>query len=582
MVPDLSDAQLGAHQPAVESAVYRIIRDGTPADWLVFFNLRLVKQSPGRPREHGEVDFLVFAPEYGVLVVELKGGVVEVDDGTRTWHTIDRRGRRHVLSDPLKQALSAMQGITAAFRREMGWTVDDPRYLLTATALLFPDVADVSPLTGPSRPREILGGTDALVAPHPWLRRAFEFWAADNAEWRPLDKAGMDAAERLFAKRILVPRPLARILVDEHARQMELTEQQAQVIRMLKYTSRARIAGPAGTGKTLLALRQARDYAAQGRRTLFVCFNRALSDFLARDCHGVSNLDAVTFDLLINQRLAAVKKDIGTDPMERARQAQGPTVSENRLRTYALTRSTEQLPFRYEAIIVDEGQDFAPEAFLAFRKLLADRDRSPWIIFFDPNQAIYRDQAAIPAEVGEVYPLTRNCRNTQHIHDAAYAFFRGDDPADATDVAGDPLALLHGPDLAAQAALIHIKVDALLNAELLAPTDVTVLVAADQKDHFFKALHDAGAPRGVTWGFEQHWRNGSVAVDTVRRFKGLEAVVVLLWGIEYAPTDIARELLYVALSRARSRVWIVGDRERVREALRRSAVTLGGLASVLS
>jgi hypothetical protein len=49
---------------------------------------------------------------------------------------------------------------------------------------------------------------------------------------------------------------------------------------------------------------------------------------------------------------------------------------------------------------------------------------------------------------------------------------------------------------------------------------------------------------------------------------GLEAIVVLLWGIEYAPTDIARELLYVALSRARSRVWIVGDQVRARATLR--------------
>lgn len=364
---------------------------------------------------------------------------------------------------------------------------------MTGTALLFPDTVDVTLLSGPDRPPETLGGTEALRAPDVWLRQAFAFWAQENSESRPLESAGMSAAEQLFARRIFVSRPLARLLVDEHARQVELTEQQAQVLRTLKYTSRARIAGPAGTGKTLLALRQARDYAAQGRRTLFVCFNRALSDFLARDSREVPNLDALTFDFLINRRLSAVKKATGLDPIELARNELGPHSSEARLRTRALARSTEQLPFRYEAIVVDEGQDFAPEAFLAFRKLLAAGDDTPWIVFFDPNQAVYRERAAIP-EIGAVYLLTRNCRNTHHIHHAAYAFFQGDDPAEVTDVTGEPLALLHADSLADQAAIIRSKVDELLNEGMLDPLDVTVLVAADdkEKDPFYNALADVG------------------------------------------------------------------------------------------
>ncbi|HEY0479333.1 MAG TPA: ATP-binding domain-containing protein [Kofleriaceae bacterium] len=117
---------------------------------------------------------------------------------------------------------------------------------------------------------------------------------------------------------------------------------------------------------------------------------------------------------------------------------------------------------------------------------------------------------------------------------------------------------------------------------MLDPLDVTDLIAADDKAPFYKALLEAGTPQDGTWGFEEHWRGGVVAVDTVRRFKGLEAAVVLLWGIEYAPTDLARELLYVALSRARSRVWIVGDQMRAREMLRRCAVSLDGLGCLTS
>jgi superfamily I DNA/RNA helicase len=45
----------------------------------------------------------------------------------------------------------------------------------------------------------------------------------------------------------------------------------------------------------------------------------------------------------------------------------------------------------------------------------------------------------------------------------------------------------------------------------------------------------------------------------VRRFKGLESEIVILWGLEAVPTELASELLYVALSRARLRVWLVED-----------------------
>jgi len=49
-------------------------------------------------------------------------------------------------------------------------------------------------------------------------------------------------------------------------------------------------------------------------------------------------------------------------------------------------------------------------------------------------------------------------------------------------------------------------------------------------------------------------------LDTVARFKGLEASVVFLWLPPVIDEDQDREALYVGLSRAKSRVYIVGSK----------------------
>jgi hypothetical protein len=162
IVPELTEEQLSQHQPAVEAQVYRAFRDRTPNDWFIFFSLRLVKQPPRQAPEHGELDFVIFCPSLGVLVVEVKGGLIEINDAAKTWTSLDAKGRPHVISDPQQQALSGLQQLTKTMRQELGLTRDDPRYLLTGTALLFPDVKDVRPLAGISRPIATLGGADVL------------------------------------------------------------------------------------------------------------------------------------------------------------------------------------------------------------------------------------------------------------------------------------------------------------------------------------------------------------------------------------------------------------------------------------
>lgn len=59
---------------------------------------------------------------------------------------------------------------------------------------------------------------------------------------------------------------------------------------------------------------------------------------------------------------------------------------------------------------------------------------------------------------------------------------------------------------------------------------------------------------GVHWAQERHRVDGVVLLDTVHRYKGLEAGIILLWGFDHLEPDTDREIIYVGLSRAKSRL----------------------------
>ena len=82
--------------------------------------------------------------------------------------------------------------------------------------------------------------------------------------------------------------------------------------------------------------------------------------------------------------------------------------------------------------------------------------------------------------------------------------------------------------------------------------------------HLFptRRWHDVGPEaqksRGGRVSVEEHFPPTASVCDTVARYKGLESLVVILWLNGQVDPQEARELLYVALSRARSLIVVVG------------------------
>jgi superfamily I DNA/RNA helicase len=98
-----------------------------------------------------------------------------------------------------------------------------------------------------------------------------------------------------------------------------------------------------------------------------------------------------------------------------------------------------------------------------------------------------------------------------------------------------------------------------VRVEGLRPEDIAVLVAKRPKGFPYELLQPRFESAGAEWAFEVHGKAKCVLVDTVARFKGLEAQAVFLWIGDEVVTEEHWETLYVGTTRAKTQLAIVGS-----------------------
>lgn len=561
MVPNLSETTLnrlaGERATRAEIKVFRALRDALPDTCLVRY--RVPWLSPTGDPVEGEADFVVFDPKRGVLTIEVKGGGVEFDPTSGDWTSTDRDGNRNHLHDPFAQASNSKHQLHRMLSSLPEWKRAVTGRITLAHATFFPDLtrAQCNSLRAPHIKPQIIGSHNDLSAIRPWVDRCFDEFARPLET--PLGERGVRAAEVLLCRAIKV-RPLAaRAIEDEEERRITLTEQQMMVLEVLEERERVGISGGAGTGKTLLARSKAERLAAGGRSTLLVCFNKPLATHLERSVAGTANLTVCTLQKLFTGWIAEASARLGRNLIAEA-EADYPGRSHFDViipHAFLLAVADHGAP-PFDAVIVDEGQDFGDEAWCALEYMIDARSAALWI-FFDPNQRIYKRARNFPIQdEGDIYPLTRNCRNTVSIHNIVYNLYRGP-RVSPPGIAGIPFERETADTLAAQAKLVQATVRRYLTEEVSAADIVVLVLPTDEgRRSFFDLLGATALPSGVQWTHDVHGDTRRVLVDTVARFKGLEAAVLVLWlGLDI-DAETHREFLYVGASRARSRLVLVG------------------------
>jgi len=378
IIPNLSEQGILDIPSVAEQEVYKALRDQLPSTWLVIHSLEFIKETKTKKHADREADFVIFAPEFGVVVVEVKGGGIEYDKKLDQWYSIDRYGDKHKIKNPIRQAKEAKYEIARHLSYRLG-----KKKLLLAHAALFPDVYEVSQLTSADISAEIVGGSRFLESLESWVESIFSFWAGNESNHEVLGSVGINAAKSIFGKSVSVNASLKSAIEKETKRQIELTTQQKVILRQLKKRKSALIEGGAGTGKTVLALDHAISLASSGRKVLFLCYNQNLANSIKKKVLGIQSLHAMSFHEFCSWRTRQVKKNTGRDLIGESKVGNPVANRYDVLMPDALINSYSISPVSYDSIIIDEGQDFKDEYWLAIELLLDGNPDTNFYVFQD-------------------------------------------------------------------------------------------------------------------------------------------------------------------------------------------------------
>lgn len=563
--PILSEDQVDNLRSKAEAKLYRACRDQLPNHILVIFSAPFIHMRRSESSD-GEADFVILDPKHGMLVIEVKGGGVRWDREHDKWESCDRNGILNGIKNPFEQAKKGKYALLNCLRKPGSTNPLSDRRLLAGHAVFFPDIDDVKALVTPQSPIEIIGSYRDLADLSAWVQNCFYFWAGDSNRWQSLGADGVSYVINILCTPLTVRPILSTTLKEEELCRIRLTEQQTRVLHFIGARKKALICGGAGTGKTILALNKARELAESGRDTLLVCYNRPLADLLASSNRDVQHLHIMDFHQLCYWLAGEAKNRSGRDLFIEARRAY-PTEDEyDCIWPYALALAVEALDIHYDSIIVDEGQDFLESFWLPLEMLIRDEKESIFYIFYDQNQAIYHCSQKFPFE-DDPFLLSVNCRNTKYIHEAAYRFFVGD-RTDPPSLDGSPPTILDAPSPPTQLKRIHQYIVDLIVREKVAADDIAILVPGAQKEFYCELLEQQKWPAGISCKTEAANTSSSITMDTIQRFKGREANVVFVWGLDHLNPDEDRETLYVATSRAKSRLILVGMRSACERVLK--------------
>jgi hypothetical protein len=504
-----------------EVRIYDLLAGALGKGWVVFYSRPWLGLTPSGEEKDGECDFVVMHPAHGYLTLEVKGGAISYDPGTDQWRSTDRNRIRHNIKNPLRQAVASKHELLRQVKTQKSWP---GRFVRQRHGVVFPDTETPPHNLSADGPREIFCCRGDLPNIAGWIRDRLSGGTEDD-----LGADGIRAFEELLASPFLLRVPLGHYLDDDEQAITALTPQQYHILDAVGHLNRVAAGGGAGTGKTIVAMEDATRLARRKHKTALICLSEPLAAHLReRMSKAVPEVSVWSLTGLC---------------VELTRQAGVPYTAASGIEKgiEALLQAVRIKPsLRFDAIIVDEAQDFRTHWWIAIEEVLNDPQTSWLHAYFDTNQSIYGDLARELSSF-RIVPvhLTRNLRNTRCIHETASRFYKG------TPITPD------GPEgmkvdwvecRSDQIATRTIDATLRLIREKVSPEDIVILTVEDRM--LAQIRNRAGFPE-------------KISVSLIRDFKGLERKVVVLAATRELADEA--ELAYVSSSRPRTQLVVVGD-----------------------
>lgn len=539
-----------------EVDIFHALKDAPQTkDWTVLHSLDIAKHVS---QVSGEADFVILVPNLGVLCLEVKAcNSLSRSDGA--WYygsdpVPDYRG-------PFKQAEGAKHSIFNFLRDQIGSNIDAPFLSAVAfTHIPFQDkspewhawqVIDKAKIDRDGVPLCII---NALKSGRRHLETTGMAGWLKKSPTAPEISTTNKLTNLLRSEFEYFESPVSR-KVRAAAETKKFTEEQFDALDLAEANDRIVYNGPAGTGKTFLAIEIARREASQGKKVLFLCYNEMLSQYLKEQVRPL--IPAVYCSTVggFMLKVAGVTAKDTNDFWDR----ELPQLAKERL--------TEA--DKFDVLVLDEAQDFMSLETVDFvDNALRNGLKKGHVRLFGDFDAQSVQKAEIKlAELKDGWipdlvmcPLSKNCRNTPRVADLGSGFtnglvkyrsiLRADDrvapsilPYAVTKEQTDLLMATlgdykkNGIDLE-ETAILSCK------AKGSAAQDIISMFSKDPA----KALSEGQLESGLV-------------CTTIRKFKGLERYGIIVTDIDNSDQESMSELLYIASTRAVGRLTLLVQKD---------------------
>lgn len=563
------------------------------ADYLLWYDVAV------GPR-HQHPDFVVMHPRRGILILEVKDFRLStlIQANKQTWDIHGELGPK-TIPNPLEQARQYAHQVVNALERDPQLVQPEGRHqgklaFPWSYGVVLPNITraqfDKAELAHAIEPHRVICQDEMgeQVEPEALQSRLWDMF--------PFMMGGVMSLPQMDRVRwIMFPEVRVQVtgeLFDDADEAAELPSimrvmdlQQEQLARSLGDGHRV-IHGVAGSGKTMLlgyrAEHLAKAQTAASKPILILCYNEPLARQIARvmTAKGIADrVHAVHFHKWCRQQLVAYGQDLPPQNLS------WDAFFEDMVQRVITGVDRRQIPSgQYQAVLIDEGHDFAPE-WLRLVVQMVDPATNSLLVLYDDAQSIYdRTQKSknfsfksvgIQAQ-GRTTILKINYRNTRQILQTASLVAADLLTAEDKDDDGVPLLKPVSCGRDGEAPLIvrlpTLREEVAQVAELLASAhreghawaDMAILCRHhSEMDMCHEFLNKRKLPHQLRRNSSSVYdpAHDSIKVMTLHASKGLEFPVVALVGAGRMPAEGEDEreearLFYVGATRATQRLVI--------------------------
>ncbi len=499
-----------------ETAVYYQLKTQLPDNFEVFYSVSWSELRNGKLLS-SEADFIVLDPDQGFICLEVKGGHVRVENGE--WYVSDSmHGERQLSISPYLQAEKSMYHFRDQYANKYTYSFKGAY----GAGVIFPFTFIGEDVVISNRDRICTIDKSEMNDIYNKIMKMFKIYSGDH--YGSIIYTQHKLFSEMIKEKIAIEASSGALAEYKERELAVINRVQDNYVFLLKGIKQFLMRGGAGTGKTWVAMKMASKSALlKNNRVLFVCVSKPLSltvkeyigdkvtvcslyELFRDSIEGFTNL----FDFDFSNNSAIIKKDFE----------------------------------KFDAIYVDEAQDFKEDWAKMIVKLLRNQGKSRLGVFYDEVQILRND--SFGDGFGKNLPLfylNENIRNTSSIYGWA---------AEQTNLGKDVISNpVEGPEpqteyieekgqLTQRLETIFKK---FLDDERLPNNAMTILV--ENVSDFLNMYKDGIAK----WNFSCDKTLGEniIRISSVEDFKGQESNMVIYIHSENASMNMN----YVAYTRAK-------------------------------